>query len=270
MEHKGYYAILPANVRYDTNLSSTAKLLYAEITALSNLNGYCWATNSYFAKLYNVTSVTISRIITQLSDRGYIRTEIIYKENSKEIDKRVIYIAEPINNIDNTYNQKVSEPINENVKGYQQKCSTPINKNDKENTNNINIKKNNNIYRSNEQKSLRNDFEKLWKLYPNKKGKEAAFKAYCKAIESGTSNKEIQNGIIAYQKEIAFKNTNPKYIKHGSTWFNNQCWNDEYEQPPLERQAIENKVIKEELLSEEQIKELMGGLSDGIDRTVDE
>ncbi|HBI1964003.1 TPA: helix-turn-helix domain-containing protein, partial [Enterococcus faecalis] len=53
-EHRGYYAIIPAIVRYDNHLNGNAKLLYGELTALANEKGYCWATNQYFANLYNV------------------------------------------------------------------------------------------------------------------------------------------------------------------------------------------------------------------------
>ena len=93
MEEKpNYYAIIPANVRYDSNLKDKAKLLYGEITALSNKNGICFASNSYFAKLYNVTNTTISLLIKDLIDNGYIEREFIYKDGTKEIENRYLRI----------------------------------------------------------------------------------------------------------------------------------------------------------------------------------
>ena len=55
-----YFAVIPANVRYDSRLSANEKLLYGEITALANKDGYCWASNAYFAELYGVTVSTVS------------------------------------------------------------------------------------------------------------------------------------------------------------------------------------------------------------------
>lgn len=74
-----YYAIIPANVRYDSELTEKAKLLYGEITCLSNKEGYCFATNNYFAKLYNCTTRAIQNAISKLQERGYIK--VVIEEN---------------------------------------------------------------------------------------------------------------------------------------------------------------------------------------------
>ncbi len=119
---KSYYAIIPANVRYDKNLTPTARLLYGEITALCNERGYCWASNSYFSELYDVSKVTISKWVNQLVNQGYITSKIQYKEGTKEIAYRYIRI--------------VNDPIKENV-------NTPIKENAKENTTSFNTTSNN-------------------------------------------------------------------------------------------------------------------------------
>ncbi len=113
---RSYYAVLPANVRYDKNITPNAKLLYAEITALCNDKGYCWAGNAYFAELYGVTKTSISNWISSLQKNGYIDIQLIYKENSKEIQSRHISIANniPIQNNLNTYTKDFVEGIQKN------------------------------------------------------------------------------------------------------------------------------------------------------------
>lgn len=71
----GYYAIIPADVRYNKILSQGSKLLYGEITALCNKEGYCWASNSYFSELYGCVPQTISNWIQELISEKFIRTE---------------------------------------------------------------------------------------------------------------------------------------------------------------------------------------------------
>lgn len=92
-EQKSFFAIIPANVRYDKELTPNAKLLFAEITAMTNERGYCWASNSYFSNLYGVDKKTISKWVSTLEKKDYIKTELIYKENSKEIQQRRIYLS---------------------------------------------------------------------------------------------------------------------------------------------------------------------------------
>ena len=79
---------------------------------------------------------------------------------------------------------------------------------------------------------LEQDFELLWNLYPRKEGKQKAFTAYKNVIKKGTTNKEIQDGIIAYSKQIEVKETPREYVKQGSTFFNGNCWNDEFDFTP--------------------------------------
>jgi len=117
-EQPSYYAILTADVRYSKVLKPNEKLLFAEITALTNMNGQCFATNKYFAGLYDVSIETVSRWVSHLEKLGFIKRTIKYKQGSKQIDKRFISLATPIDEKINTpHDNKVKTPIDEKVKG---------------------------------------------------------------------------------------------------------------------------------------------------------
>lgn len=119
-----YYAVLIADVRYNKDLTPNAKLLYAEITALSNMNGKCFASNKYFSELYGKSKTSISKWISQLVAFGYVSVAYTYIDGTKCIDKRYITI---LNN------------------GIKENLNTPIKENLKDNTTSNNIT-NNNIY----------------------------------------------------------------------------------------------------------------------------
>ena len=155
MENKpNYYGIIPANVRYDKDLTPNAKLLYAEITCLCNQTGYCWSTNRYFAELYNVSNVSISKWINQLIKKGYINSTFEYKEGTKEIFKRYLSL--------------VNDPIKE-------KFNTPHKEKLKDNntSNNI-IKYNNNII------SKESAFDIFWDIYDKKQDKNTCLSKFLK------------------------------------------------------------------------------------------
>lgn len=92
------------------------------------------------------------------------------------------------------------------------------------NTNKSNTKKLNT-----NNKNIDDEFEAIWKDYPRKLGKANALKAYKKARKNGVDYDTIRNGLMNYISYIQTNKVDEKYIKHGSTWFNQNCWNDEYE-----------------------------------------
>lgn len=186
---KSYYAIIPANVRYDKDLTMGARLLYGEITALCNEKGFCWASNEYFSQLYEVSKKTISVWINQLKDKKYIATEMNYKEGSKEIVNRYIRIC--------------SYPMEENV-------NTPMEEKVKDNNTSFNTTNNN-------MSEINSFFETIWKEYPKKEGKGSVSDAQKKELYK-IGLDEMLRAIQRYKK--AKINTDRKYLQMGSTFFN--------------------------------------------------
>ena len=109
-EFKGVW--IPYEILTDIKLNDKEKFVYSMILYLSK-EKECIMSNSYISELLNITKIQASRIINSLKKKGYIKVDIIYKENSREIALRKIT---PIYKNVNTYKQINTSPINTNVK----------------------------------------------------------------------------------------------------------------------------------------------------------
>jgi len=151
-----YYAILIAEVRYNKYLTPNAKLLYAEITALCNMNGKCFASNKYFSELYGKSKTSISKWISQLVVFGYISIDYSYIEGTKCIDKRYITI------LNNGIKENLNTPIKEKLKDNTTSNNTT--------SNNISIKEKfeNLVMFFDYPKEMKQDFIDYWTEGKNK------------------------------------------------------------------------------------------------------
>jgi len=178
-ETPNYYAIIPANVRY-ADLKPNAKLLYGEITALSNKHGFCFASNKYFAELYKVNKNTISSWISDLKNYGFITVKIERNVNN-QITKRCIGIL-----------KKMDNPIHEKLKYNNTSINTT--------SNNISIKE---------------KFENLVMFFDYPKEMKLDFINYWTEKSSDRSNAKMR-----YQKQATFdvKLRLNRWAKNSAKW----------------------------------------------------
>jgi len=202
--NSNYYAIIPAEIRYDDQLSANEKLMYGEITALANNTGECWASNAYFAGLYDRDVRTITRWISNLERLGFIDSKLQYKKDSKQVEKRII-----------TLSTKMTAP-------YGQKCPDPHGKNVGDN----NTSKNNTSI-------IDAEFEKVWVMYERKGNKQTAIR-YWKKL-SKADQLAIKEKIPTYV-QLREK----QYRKDLQGWINptNRMWEDEIDFKPQEQRII--------------------------------
>lgn len=253
MEKPNYYAVIPANVRYDKDLTANAKLLYGEISALAQKNGVCFATNEYFSNLYNLSERAISRLICSLKNKNYIKVEIdnsepnkkhrqiclggIDKNGNDSIDKNVQYNnTSSINNTSITKIPIVPLTNYENCRGMtnsKDACSKRARLKVGDlclcgqharmyltqigRTDLI-------VHTENFNKSL---FDKFWNAYPKKKSKGVVEKWFTKNKPSEELVNEMIDKINLLKTTEQWKKNNGQYIPYPSTWLNAKGWEDE-------------------------------------------
>ncbi len=218
---RSFYAVIPADVLYDSRLKPNEKLLYAQITGLTSSEGYCWATNEYLAKLFTcggkqVNAKTVSAWIAHLKECGHIKTQIVSKNGV--VIGRHIYIKSALPTIpdtadigDSPYPQKNGYDSIKSGNPYPQKNGIEY------------------IHPITNTPSVQGDvlFDRFWAAWPRKDGKKQALAAWRKA----QIKPELLDKILAAieRQSIALRWTPERrqYIPLPATWINGERWNDE-------------------------------------------
>lgn len=114
---------IPREIWLSQDLNLTERILLVEIDSLDGING-CYASNEYFAKFLGISKDRVSKLISGLCQKGYLKTTIIYKQGSKQIEKRIL-------NTTIGYRRKQLDPLGENN-------DTPIGENNEDNNTSFN------------------------------------------------------------------------------------------------------------------------------------
>ena len=125
---------IPIEILTDNKLSDKEKIIYTIIIYLSKEKRYCYLTNKSISELLNISITQVSKLVNSLKDKGYINIEIIYKENSREVEMRKIIPIE----------EKLNTLFNKSLIPSPTKLQYPIEEKFKDNKYNINKYKNNN------------------------------------------------------------------------------------------------------------------------------
>lgn len=216
MEEKpNYYAIIPASVRYDNNLKMGEKLMYGEITSLTYKTGECWASNNYFAELYDVSPQAISKWIKSLETYKYITID--YEKNGNQYLKRIIKLV----------STDIDRGINTGLEGYQRTI-----KENNINNNNTSINKKENIKRKyfddEEVNNLFNEFLDL-RIKLKAKNTDRAITLLLNELNKWNKETQIQminNSIMSSWKSVfPLKNLKTKAIE--PEWMNKEIAKEE-------------------------------------------
>ena len=209
----GYYAVIPADVRYDNRLSAAEKLMYAEISALAQSNGCCWAKTKYFCDLFDVADSTVRRWITELQKYGYIWTEIVTKNGM--VSGRRIYL---------TCSLPASAQKSADVRP---KMSAPPAQKSAD-KNNTSISNNNTPPTPPEGGSATDElFDQFWHEYPKKADKQKARRAWKKIKHVEKQFPAIMNALQSQKQSVQWTKDKGQYIPLPSTWLNGERWTDE-------------------------------------------
>ena len=200
----------------ELDLSGSELIVYALIWGFTqDGNQWCTASQAYIAAWANITVRGLIKVLNKLEEKGLLIKEKNTCRKGFECKYRAIRPSE-----EEQDSEQETEVNKVHIRG-EQSSHNNIEDNIEDN---IDYKEN--IKRKSES-DLENDFEELWKLYPRKAGKAKAFKSYKSAIKQGATNEQIRQGILNYIQWIKEHKTQTEYIKHGSTFFSERCWNDE-------------------------------------------
>ena len=235
----GYYAVIPADVRYDDRIPANAKLLYGEISALTGADGCCFASNAFFASVYKMSERTASSLISNLQKYNYI--DVVLKKDPKtgQVLKRLIYLK-----VSSADERPLAEIFYTPRKYFREGIEDFFQDTNLSNTNNTphsppeggdppkKPKRTGRTYKA-QAETLPERFEKFWTFYRtnippecNAGNRQKAIRAWDKLAPSDELATQMARSLAKQVKSQAW--STGVGIPHASTWLNNHGWEDDW------------------------------------------
>ena len=214
------YGVIPKKVMKDKTLTIEAKAIYAFMASYSGNGNTSYPSVEYITDFLDISRHRFNRHRKLLEEKGYISVSQERKKGSKFTHN--VYTLEFIPQVQFTTSEKRTSE--------KRTSENDTTNNNTINNNTINNNTDNIDHQpSDDGQSTPERFEVLWKEYPRKEGKKKAFASYKRALKNGVTDEEIMEGLEKYNQYIKKEKTDRKYIAHGSTWFNENRWQDEYD-----------------------------------------
>jgi len=224
---------IPREVWLDDSLSALEKVILIEIDSLDTEENHCYASNKYLAEFCRCSEIKVSQAIRKFIFLGYIeqvsfdgRTRILksrlkdclsqtYKKYEADL-KKILPNNKEINienNIEDNKEKNIKKELfEEQLNGVKQSLIPPTKQGPKKIP----------------EKALIEEFDTIWARYPRHEGKQNALKSYIKARHEGVDMVTIKDAVESYRRMCESERREKRYIKQGSTWFNQRSWEDEY------------------------------------------
>ncbi len=233
----GYYAVIPASVRYDDQISANAKLLYGEISALIGGEGFCYASNAHFAELYRVSERTITGWIGALKKGGYITVEL-ERDAAGQVTSRKLYLTasaidgQPLEKIFYTPRKNFQEGIENNFQ-YTNTSANNTPQSPPEGGGPPSKRRGRSSQYKAQPDVLPERFEKFWAFYrkhiptdSNAGNRQKAIRAWDKLAPSDKLVTTMATALAVQVKTQTW--ISGIGVPHASTWLNNHGWEDDW------------------------------------------
>lgn len=210
----GYWAVIPAAVRYDGKLAAGAKLLYAEISSLTDARGYCFASNAYFQNLYGISEPTVQRYLRALKARGFITIA----DGDGGPGRRKIFAGinpladNPVKNDGVTPSKMTPDPVKNDTRIRKETAGE------------------NDPPKAPQGAAWAPDmFERFWKIYPKKKDKAKAIREWNRLKADRKLMGVMSAALKAQMASEEWQRDNGRAVPYPCRWLSHRRWEDEIE-----------------------------------------
>lgn len=215
----------------DKNLSLKAKGLLSQMLSLPEDWDY---TIQGLCSINKEKEASINSTLNELKDNGYLK--VTKKMPNETKSGRIEYVYDIYETPKQEGEKQDLENLGVEFQGVEfqglenqgqlntEELSTEITSTEERNKDNLKEKS----IKKEKDSLLFQEFDIIWARYPRHEGKQNALKSYIKARHEGVDMVTIKDAVESYRRMCESERREKRYIKQGSTWFNQRSWEDEY------------------------------------------